>query len=159
MTASGHVVEYQAAIAVYRIDHFLHRAEAGDDDGHALFDADRQIRLQAWIAAVHDQVDRIRRGLGLQAGFDLFQPGLEGTAVALVERRKAANDAVAATGQDQLRVGHQEHGGGHHGQAQTLFEQGGKAHTDSLAGTQKGLTTTRMTTASRTSTGASLNQR
>lgn len=77
MAAGGHVMEHQAAVAVHRIDHFLHRAQAGDDDGHAVFDADGQIRLQAWVAVMHDQIDGIGRGVARQAGFDLVEPGGE----------------------------------------------------------------------------------
>ena len=50
-------MEHQAAIAVHGIDHFLDRAQAGDDDRHAMFDADGQIRLQPLVAVVHDQID------------------------------------------------------------------------------------------------------
>jgi hypothetical protein len=79
MAAGGHVMEHQAAVAVHGVDHFLHRAQAGDDDRHAMLDAQGQVGLQARVARVDDQVD----GIGCwrlqlrQARLDLLQPGLE----------------------------------------------------------------------------------
>ena len=139
MAAGGHVVEHQAAIAVHRIDHFAHRPQAGDDDGHAVLHAQRKVRLQARVAVVDDEVHRVGRrlrGVG-QAGLDLFQPGLEAAALALVQRREAADDAAVAAGQHQLRVGHQKHGRRHQGQAQTAVEQGGQGHGRLRAGFRK----------------------
>lgn len=130
MTTGRDVMKHQAAIAVHRVDHFLHGTEAGDHDRHFVFDADSQIRLQPWIAVVDDEVYRVRRGVvqGRQPCFDFFQPGLEAAAFTLVERWKAADHAIAAAGKHQLRVGDQEHGRCHYGQAQTLFEQSGQRH-------------------------------
>ncbi|ERO63289.1 hypothetical protein P308_29695 [Pseudomonas piscis] len=130
MAASGHVMEYQAAVAVYGIHHFLDRPQAGDDDRYLVLDADLQIGLQSGVAVVHDQVHGIGRRI-LQVGqarFDLLQPGLEPTAFTLVERRKAADHAVATAGQDQFWIGDQEHRCCHDGQAQALFEQSGQRH-------------------------------
>ena len=53
----------------------------------------------------------------LQAGLDFLQPGAKAAAVALIEGRKAADDAAVAAGQHQLRVGDQEHRRRHYGQA------------------------------------------
>ena len=64
MAPSGHVVEHQAAVTVDRIYQLFHRAKAGDQDGHLMVDADRQVGLQSRIALVHDQVDRIGRRVG-----------------------------------------------------------------------------------------------
>ncbi|MNP35273.1 hypothetical protein D3C76_1285970 [compost metagenome] len=130
MAASRHIMEYQAAVAVDRIDHFLHGAETGDHDRHFVFDTDVQIRLQSRITVVHNQVHRIGRGIlqCRQPGLDFFQPGFEAAALALVQRRKAADHAIAAAGEHQLRVGNQEHRRRHHGQTQALFEQSGQRH-------------------------------
>ncbi|MNH25955.1 hypothetical protein D3C79_859800 [compost metagenome] len=119
-------MEHQAAVAMYGIDQLLHRSEAGDDDWHPVLDAQRQVRLQARVALVHDQVDRIGRRLveGCQAGFDFFEPGLEASAIALVQRRETADHAIGATGQYQLRVGDQKHRCRYDRQTQALFEQG-----------------------------------
>ncbi|MCY1426472.1 hypothetical protein D9M71_422930 [compost metagenome] len=159
MTAGGHVVEHQAAVAVHGVHHFLHRAQAGDDDRDALLHADGQVGLQARVAVVDDEVDREGRGVLPQACFNFLQPGAEATALPLVQGREAADDAVVAARQDQLGVGHQEHRRSHDRQAQTLIEQGGQRHLAILLSGQKGLTTTRTTMAIRKSTGTSLNQR
>ncbi|MNP35269.1 hypothetical protein D3C76_1285930 [compost metagenome] len=126
MAAGGDIVEHQAAVAMHGIDHFLHRAEAGDDDRHAVFHAQRQVGLQARVGRVDDQVDGIGRWrLQLrQACLDFLQPGLEAGAVALVQGREAADHAAGAAGQYQPGVGDQEHRCGNHGQAQALFEGG-----------------------------------
>ena len=89
-----------------------------------------QIRLQSRVAVVDDQVHRVRRGVlqCRQPCFDLFQPGLETAALALVQRGKAADHAITTAGEHQLRVGNQEHRRRHHGQTQTLFEQSGQRH-------------------------------
>lgn len=130
MAASGDVMEYQATVAMYGIHHLLDCPEAGDDDWYLVLDADFQIRLQPWVAVVHDQVHGIGRGIlqGGQARFDLLQPGLETAAFALVECREATDHAVATAGQDQFWIGDQEHRSRHHGQAQALFEQSGQRH-------------------------------
>lgn len=130
VAAGGDVVEHQAAVAMHSVYHFAHCAEAGDDDRYAVLDADPQVGLQPRIGVVDDQVHRIGRGIvqRLQAGPNLLQPTLETAALALVERREAADDAAAAAGQHQLRVGYQEHRRGHHRQSQALVEQGGQGH-------------------------------
>lgn len=126
--AGGHVMKYQAAVAVHGVHYFLDRAEAGDDDRYLVLDADLQVGLQPWIAVVHDQVHGVgSRVLQLgQARFDLLQPGLETAAFALIEGGKATHHTIATAGQDQFRVGDQKHRRGHQGQAQTLFEQSGQ---------------------------------
>ena len=128
MTSGGDVMEHQAAVAVYGVYQFLHSAQAGNDDRHFVFDANRQVRLQPRVAVVHDQIDGVRRGVVQlrQARFDFLQPSLEPAAFALVERREASDDPIAAARQDQLRVGNQEHRCRHDGQAQTLFKQSGQ---------------------------------
>ncbi len=128
VAAGGHVMEHQPAIAVHGVDHVLHRAEAGDHDGHLFLDADRQIRLQARVGWVDDQVDgEGRRLLQLRkARFDLLQPGAKAVAVTLVERGEAADDSIAAAGEHQRRVGNQEHRRGHQRQAQALIDRGGQ---------------------------------
>ena len=126
--AGGYVMEHQATVAVHSIDHFLHGAEAGDDDRHALFHADGQVVLQARVAVVNDQVDRVGRRIAVQAGLDFLQPGAKAAAVALIEGRKAADDSAVAAGQHQLRVGDQEHRRRHYGQTQALLQQGGQGH-------------------------------
>ncbi|MNV02355.1 hypothetical protein D3C71_925890 [compost metagenome] len=130
MAASRHVMEHQASVAVHCVDQFLHCAEAGDHDRHFVLDANLQVSLQPWIAVVDDQVYRVRRGVfqRRQPGLDLFQPGLEPAALALVQGRKTAHHAIAAAGEHQLRIGNQEHRRRHHGQTQTLFEQSGQRH-------------------------------
>lgn len=130
MASGSDVMKYQAAVAMNRVHQLLYRTETGDDDGHLVLDADRQVCLQARVAVVHDQVHGIgRRVVQLsQARFDFFQPGLEATAFALVERRETPNYPVATAGQDQLRIRDQKHRRGHHGQAQTLFQQSGQRH-------------------------------
>ena len=126
--ASGHVVEHQATVAVYGIHHFLHGAEAGDDDRHALFHADGQVGLQTRVAVVNDQVDCVGRRIVMQAGLDFLQPGAKAAAVALIEGGKAADHTAVAAGQYQLRVGHQKHRRRHYGQAQALLQQSRQGH-------------------------------
>ena len=130
MASGSNVMKYQAAVAMNRVHQFLYRTEAGDDDGHLVLDADRQVSLQPRVAVVHDQVHGIGRRIvqQRQARFDFFQPGLEAAAFALVERRETPHYPVATAGQDQLRIGDQKHRRGHHGQAQTLFQQSGQRH-------------------------------
>ena len=105
VAAGGDVMEYQATVAVHGVHHLLHGAEAGDDDGHALFYADGQVILQARVAVVNDQIDRVRRRITLQACFNLLQPGAKAAAVTLIEGWKAADNAAVAAGQYQLRIG------------------------------------------------------
>ena len=126
MAAGGYIVENQPAIAVDGINDLFYRAQAGDDDGHFMLDANCQICLQPWVAVVHNQVNGVGRRIVQcrQPGFDLFKPGFETNAVTLIERRKAAHDTIAATRQDELRVGNQEHGRGNYRQAQALIQQG-----------------------------------
>ena len=59
-----HIVKHDAAIAVHGGDHFGGRPQARDDDGHAVFHAQRHVMLQAIVAAVHDLVDREGRDVG-----------------------------------------------------------------------------------------------
>jgi hypothetical protein len=115
MPAGGHVVKHQAAIAVHRIDHFLYRAQAGDDYGYAFLHANGQVCLQSWVSLVNDQIDRIGCGIRRQARFDFVQPGAKLAAFSQVQRREAADHAVIAAGQYQLRVGDQKHRRGHQG--------------------------------------------
>jgi hypothetical protein len=163
MAAGGHVMEHQAAVAVHGVDHLLHRAEAGDDDRHAMLDAQGQVGLQARIARMDDQVDGIgcwRLQLS-QACLDLLQPGLEAALSRWLSAGKLPTTPLAA-GQHQLRVGNQEHRRGHQWQAQPLLQQGGQGHGETpVQGglCQNGLTTTRITIPSRIRTGTSLNQR
>ncbi len=126
MPAGGDIVEDQAAVTVHGIDHFLYRPEAGDDDRDTVFDAQCQVGLQARVGRVDDQVDGIGRWRlqVSQASLDLFQPGLEASAVALVQGRETANHAAGAAGQHQLGVGDEEHRRGNHGQPQALLERG-----------------------------------
>lgn len=115
---------------MYRVYQLLDRPQAGDDDRHLVLDADRQVSLKARVAVVHNEVDRVGRGVvqQRQARFDFFQPGLETAAFALVECREAPDHAIAAARQDQLRVGNQEHRRSHYRQAQALFKQSGQRH-------------------------------
>ncbi|MNI83036.1 hypothetical protein D3C76_1639000 [compost metagenome] len=61
MTTGRHVVKNQAAVAVHCINQLLHRAQAGDHDGHFVLDADLQVRFQSRITVVNDQVYGIGR--------------------------------------------------------------------------------------------------
>ncbi|MNE89003.1 hypothetical protein D3C80_1863720 [compost metagenome] len=111
---------------MHGIDHFLDRPQAGDDDRHAVFHAQGQVGLQAWVGRVHDQVDCIG-GWRLQlrkARLDLLQPGLKAGAVALVKGRETADHAAGAARQYQFGVGDEEHRRCDHRQAQALFERG-----------------------------------
>ena len=132
MAAGGHVMEHQATVAVHGIDHFLHRAQAGDDDGYAALDADGQVRLQAGVTVMHDQVDGEGRSVSCEAGFDLVKPSGEACAFALVQGRKAADDTAVAACNDQRRVGHQKHRRSDQRQAQALIEQGRQRHGELL---------------------------
>lgn len=72
MAAGGDVMEYQAAVAVHGVHHFLRGAQAGDDDRDLLFHADGQVGLQTGVAAVDDQVDSVGGRIGCQASGDFI---------------------------------------------------------------------------------------
>ena len=87
------------------------RAQAGDDEGHLVFDAHRHVLLQPVIAFVDDLVDGKGRGrrLGVGAvvggqGFsDLGQPTVELRCRARIERGHGAHHPGFALGDDELR--------------------------------------------------------
>ncbi|WP_333489943.1 hypothetical protein [Acidocella sp. MX-AZ03] len=122
------IMQHQPAIAMHRLIHLRHRAERGDDDGHPIFHAQRQILLQARIGLVDDEIDReggVRVGqFRAQAGQPLFQHA-GGTGI---ERGKGPDDAGFALRDDQLRPGDDEHRRGDGGQRQAGFQPGGQGH-------------------------------
>ena len=103
VAAGGHIMEDQAAVTVHRIHYFLRSPQAGDHHWDLVLHTDGQVGLQARVAAMHDQIHRIGRRIGAQAGLDFFQPGFEAAAVTLVERGEAAHYATVAAGQNQRR--------------------------------------------------------
>ncbi len=115
----GHVVEYLAAPVMYAFDQVARRAQAGDDERHAVAGAYGQVLFQAVVGLVDDLVDRERRhgrsGVGLavrgQAGLDFVQPIGQQALRARVQRGKRTHDAAGALRHHQLGVGHDEHGG------------------------------------------------
>ena len=58
-----HIVKHDAAVAVHGVDHLGRRPQAGDDDRHAVFDAQADVMLEPVVARVHDLIDRERRDL------------------------------------------------------------------------------------------------
>ncbi len=60
------VMKHDAAVAMHRGNHFRRRPQAGNDDGDFVFHAQRDILLQAIVAAVHDLIHRERRHLQLR---------------------------------------------------------------------------------------------
>src|SRR5216684_9017554 len=63
MADRDHVVEDDAAVAVHGLDDLGGRPQAGDDDRHALPDADRDVMLEPVVRRMGDLVDRERRRL------------------------------------------------------------------------------------------------
>jgi len=119
VSTGGDVMEDQPSVAVYGIHHFLHRTKTGDHDRNPLFDADREIGLQARVAVVNDEVYRIGCGGRLRCELfsDLLQPVTKATAFALIQGWKAAYHAIGTAGGDECRVGNQKHRCRHQGQA------------------------------------------
>ena len=91
MAPRSHVVEDQPAIGMHGVNDFGNRAKTGDDNRNLVPNDDLQIRAQPRVGSVHDQVDRMGRGLGRvsQALLYLGQPGLERFAGALVRSQGA----------------------------------------------------------------------
>ncbi|MNE89882.1 hypothetical protein D3C80_1873400 [compost metagenome] len=58
--ARSDVVKHQPAITMHGIDQLFHRAQAGDHDRYLVFYTDSEVRLQARVALMDDQVDRVR---------------------------------------------------------------------------------------------------
>jgi hypothetical protein len=105
----GDVVEDFSAIGLYGRDQLAVEAERGDDQRNAALDDDGQIGLEPRIAAVDDEVDAEGRGLRPEPPRDLVQPVAKSLARALVERRKAADDAGIARFHHEVRPRDQEH--------------------------------------------------
>ncbi|MNS99054.1 hypothetical protein D3C72_1334410 [compost metagenome] len=115
----GDVVKDLAAPVVHALDQVSRRAQAGDDQRHAVAGAHGQVLFQAVVGLVDDLVDRERRhgGAGIRfavrgkPGLDLVQPIGQEALRARVQRGERTHDAARALRDHQLRVGHDEHGG------------------------------------------------
>src|SRR4029079_15183486 len=64
------VVDNEPAIALHGPDQFLDGAERRDDQRHLVLDPNVEVRLQAWIAFVHDEIDTERYGRAAALAFD-----------------------------------------------------------------------------------------
>ena len=58
------IAEYDAAIAVHRLDGAARIAETGNDQRHLVRDDDLKVGLVARVGAMHDKIDGVRRNLG-----------------------------------------------------------------------------------------------
>ena len=114
------VVQHDAAVGVHRLVDELLGPQRSDHDRHLVLHAQFQVVLQAVIGAVHDLVDRKRRrgsvGIGRvpsrQLRGDLLQPFFQLLRRPGIQRREGADDTGLALGDDQVRIGDDEHGGG-----------------------------------------------
>ena len=88
VTSGSDIVKHKAAIAMHGIDDFLCSAKTGDHKGYFVFDANSQVILKPRVAVMHDEVYAVggRVFQCREPSFDFFQPSLETTALALIER-------------------------------------------------------------------------
>ena len=125
-------MKHQAAIAVDGFVHIHPGPQGSDHDGHLVLHAHFQVVLQPVIGLVHNLVDREGGGrlvrVGLVPGIQLFgnalEPHFQFFRRAGIQRRKRANNAGFALGNDQIRVGNNEHGRCHNGQLQAVLQGG-----------------------------------
>ena len=96
-------MEDHAVVGVNGIDDILDRTEGRDDQRHLVLDSDLNIRHQARIGVVDDQVDAIGGIVRTERRLDLIQPLLIAFRGALVEGGEGADHARFAGGNDQLR--------------------------------------------------------
>lgn len=117
-------MEDEAAIALHGLDQVSIEAERGDDQRHLTLDHDGKIGIEARVAAMDDQIDAERRSIAraVEPPRDLVEPVGEARRGPPVERRKAADNTVLATGYDKIRAGDQEHRRGDDGDAQAPGE-------------------------------------
>ncbi|GAA4173507.1 hypothetical protein GCM10022287_16020 [Gryllotalpicola koreensis] len=104
--------------------HVRRRADARDDGRRAVAHDGLDVRREADVGGVHDEVRHIR-GDGfpgiprlIQLSLDPHEPALQLAVAARVGGRERAEDAGAAGGHHELRAGHDQHRGGHDRHAQ-----------------------------------------
>src|ERR1700722_1345914 len=98
------VAEYDAAIAVNRLDGAAWIAETGDDKRHLVRDDDLKVGLIARVGSMHDEIDggggdfcrRIRSLKGAQIGLDVGEPASELLRRPGVDVRESADNPRAA---------------------------------------------------------------
>ena len=87
-----------------------------------------QVRRQAGIGGMDDEIDPVGGVLGPQGPVELIQPVIQLFGGTGIEGGKGAGDPGPAGGQDQFRSGNQEHGGGNGGHGEAPLKQGGNGH-------------------------------
>src|ERR1700688_210278 len=111
------VAEYDAAIAVNRLDGAAWIAKTGDDKRYLVRDDDLKVGLVARVGAMHDEIDgvrgdfcrRMRRLVGVQIGLDVGEPAIELLRRPGVDMREGADNAGAAQRRHQGRKGNEKH--------------------------------------------------
>lgn len=124
------IMKDETAIALHRLDQIAIEAERGDDQRHLALDDDSKIGIQPRVAAMDHEIDAERRCVtpAVEPPRDLVEPVGEACRGALVERRKAADGAIAAAGNDEIRSRDQEHRRGDDGNAQASGKSGRQRH-------------------------------
>ena len=130
-----HVMHGDPAPSADRVEHFLARAERGDDHRHLPFGAGLHVGIEPVVRFVDDLVDRIGRGraIGIVAIMrrqflgDLVQPFVDLALRPRIQRGEAADNARLALRDDQLRPGYDEQRRSDDGDAQ-FVEGGGQGH-------------------------------
>ena len=130
------VVQHDAAVGVYCLIHELLGTQGGDHDRHLVLHAQLQVVLQAVVGTVHDLVDGKGRRrpvgvgpvVGRQFAGDALQPDFQLRGGAGVQGGERAYHPGLALGDDQLRIGDDEHGCRHQRQRQCVLQDGWKRH-------------------------------
>jgi hypothetical protein len=136
MAVVDDVVQDDAAPGMDSACHLRHGAERGDDNGHLVLGAHHQILLQPLVRPVDDLVDGEGCGFGVrivavmrgQCLRDLVQPFIQLGGRPRIQRRKRADHACLALGNDKRRIGNDEQRGGERRHAEAAFKHRGQGH-------------------------------
>ena len=131
-----HIVKDDAAPIVRGLIEVLPRAERSDQHRHLVFLAERQIVIEPVVGLMHDLVHRKRRRqtirMRLVVRGELFldarNPLVEQRGRAGIQRRKRADHAGLALGDDEIGHGNEEQWRADHGDRQAALEQSGHGH-------------------------------
>jgi hypothetical protein len=113
MSIADDVVEDESAVAVDRVDDLGVRRQREHDDRNAMPDDHVQIRCQTVVAAVGDQIDRVRNFAAGEFRLDPADVRVQVGRGARIQGRHRADDAGSALGDHEVGRGSDEHRSGH----------------------------------------------